>query len=213
MTRFAGFGEAAVDFYDGLEADKSKAYWTDHRHVYESDVRAPMQALLAEVEDEFGPTKLFRPYRDVRFSADKTLYKTHCGAMAGRFYVEIGPAGLMAAGGYYRMAPDQLAAYRTAAAEDRRGGDLARVVARLRRRGIEIGGERLRTRPRGIAPDHPRVELLRHKGLYGWRRWPPDDVLHERGALERVVSTWRELRPLVDWLTEHVGPSTLPQRR
>jgi uncharacterized protein (TIGR02453 family) len=212
VTGFAGFGEAAVDFYDGLVADNSKAYWTDHRDLYESDVRAPMQALLAAVADEFGRTKIFRPYRDVRFSADKTQYKTHCGALAGPFYVEVGPDGLMAAGGYYRMAADQVAAFRTAAAEDRRGGDLERRLAVLRRAGVEVGGEQLKTRPRGIAPDHPRVGLLRHKGLYGWRRWPPDDELHDEGALERVVSTWRELRPLVEWLSDHVGRSELPRR-
>ena len=212
MTGFAGFGEAAVDFYDGLVADNSNAYWNDHRELYEADVRAPMQALLAVVEDEFGAGKIFRPYRDVRFSADKTPYKTHCGALAGPFYVEVGPDGLMAAGGYYRMAADQVAAFRTAAAEDRRGGDLERRLAALRKAGAEVGGEQLKTRPRGTAPDHPRVELLRHKGLYGWRRWPPDDALHDGGALERVVSTWRELRPLVEWLSDHVGRSELPRR-
>jgi len=105
---FTGWPVEAVEFYEGLEADNSKAYWTDNRDLYESDVRAPMQALLAAVEDEFGPTKIFRPYRDVRFSADKTPYKTHCGALAGPFYVEVGPDGLMAAGGYYHMAADQV---------------------------------------------------------------------------------------------------------
>jgi hypothetical protein len=53
---------------------------------------------------------------------------------------------------------------------------------------------------------------LRHKGLYGWRQWPPDDVLHEPGALLRVVATWRALRPLAEWLDDHVGPSEQPRR-
>ncbi len=212
MTGFAGFGEAAIDFYDGLEADNSKAYWTDHRQTYESDVRAPMLALLAAVEDEFGAGKVFRPYRDVRFAADKTPYKTHCGAIAGPFYVEVGPDGLMAAGGYYGMAPDQLARYRTAVAEDRRGAALERHVAAVRAAGLSVGGEQLKTRPRGVDPEHPRLELLRHKGLYGWQRWAPDDVLHEPGALDRVVETWRTLRPLTEWLSDHVGRSELPRR-
>lgn len=212
MTGFAGFGEAAVDFYDGLEADNSKAYWTDHRDTYESDVRAPMLALLAAVEAEFGTGKVFRPYRDVRFSADKTPYKSHCGAIAGPFYVEIGPGGLMAAGGYYGMAPDQLSRFRTAAADDRRGSDLESRLAAVRAAGLTVAGEQLKTRPRGVAPDHPRLALLRHKGLYAWRRWAPDDVLHEAGAQDRVVSTWRRLRPLTEWLADHVGRSELPRR-
>ncbi|MGH3586688.1 MAG: DUF2461 domain-containing protein [Pseudonocardia sp.] len=209
-SSFTGFGDGAVEFYDGLVADNSKAYWTDQRAVYESDVRAPMQALLAALESEFGPGKVFRPYRDVRFSHDKTPYKTHCGATVGPFYVQVGSDGLLVAGGYYRMAPDQVARYRTAVAEDRRGGDLEKRLAAFGE--LTLAGETLKTRPRGFDPDHPRIDLLRHKGLYAWRGWEPDDVLHEPGTLERVARTWRALRPLVEWLADHVGPSEQPRR-
>ena len=113
-TTFAGFGEGAVEFYDGLLADNSKAYWTDHRAVYERDVLAPMQALLAVLEPEFGTGKIFRPYRDVRFSRDKTPYKTAQGAIVGPFYVQVSAEGLMAAGGGYRWEPGQVTRFRTA---------------------------------------------------------------------------------------------------
>jgi uncharacterized protein (TIGR02453 family) len=206
-TGFAGFGEGAVEFYDGLVADNSKAYWTDHRTLYEDDVKAPMLALLAACEAEFGGGKLFRPYRDIRFSADKTPYKTHCGATAGPFYVQVGPDGLMAAGGYYRMAPDQLTRYRTAVDDERRGGELDRLLAAVAAGGVTIGGEQVRTRPKGVPADHPRLDLMRRKGLYGHRAWPPDDGLHSAEALNRVTETWRSLNPLVEWLTAHVGPS------
>ena len=96
---FAGFGEGAVEFYDGLLADNSKAYWTDHRAIYEQDVLEPMRALLATLAPEFGPGKIFRPYRDVRFSRDKTPYKTACGASVGPFYVQVSSDGLLVAGG------------------------------------------------------------------------------------------------------------------
>jgi len=207
---FTGFGEGAVEFYDGLIADNSKPYWTDQRGVYEADVRAPMEALLAALEPEFGPGKIFRPYRDVRFSHDKTPYKTHCGATAGPFYVQVGADGLMAAGGYYRMAPDQVARYRTAVDDERRGSDLEKRLAALD--GLTVAGETLKTRPRGFDLDHPRIDLLRHKGLYAWRAWEPDDVLHEPGTQERVASTWRVLQPLMEWLADHVGPSEQPRR-
>ncbi|WP_433558860.1 DUF2461 domain-containing protein [Pseudonocardia xinjiangensis] len=209
---FTGFGEGAVEFYDGLIVDNSKAYWSDNREVYENDVRAPMQALLAELEPEFGPGKIFRPYRDVRFAADKTPYKTHCGATAGPFYVQIGADGLMAAGGYYRMASDQVTRFRTAVDDERRGTELEKLLEVLRADGVTVAGEKLKTRPRGFDPDHPRIDLLRHKALYGHRSWPPDDVLHEAGAVERVVTAWRALRPLSEWLADHVGSSDLPRR-
>jgi uncharacterized protein (TIGR02453 family) len=209
---FAGFGEGAVEFYDGLIADNSKAYWTDQRAVYEADVRAPMQELLAALEPEFGHGKIFRPYRDVRFSRDKTPYKTHCGATTGPFYVQIGADGLMAAGGYYQMASDQVARFRTAVDDERRGSDLEKRLAVLVAEGLTVAGETLKTRPRGYDADHPRIDLLRHKGLYAWRRWEPDDVLHEPGTLDRVAGTWRLLRPLTEWLADHVGRSEQPRR-
>lgn len=209
---FTGFGDGAVEFFDGLEADNSKAYWTDHREVYEADVKAPMLALLAVLEPEFGSGKIFRPYRDVRFSADKTPYKTHCGATAGAYYLQIGADGLMAAGGYYQMAPDQVTRFRTAVDDDRRGTDLERRLGAVRAGGITVGGEALKTRPRGVDPEHPRLELLRHKGLFGHRTWPPDDVLHEAGTTDRVASVWRTLRPLTEWLDDHVGATEQPRR-
>lgn len=209
---FAGFGEAAVEFYDGLVADNSRAYWTDHKAVYERDVRAPMLALLAACEPEFGPGKIFRPHRDVRFSNDKTPYKTHCGATVGGLYVQVGGDGLMVAGGHYRMAPDQVARYRAAVDDERRGRDLAARIAAVSTEGVSVAGEQLKTRPRGVDPDHPRLDLLRHKSLYGWRGWPPDDVLHEPACRERVVATWRSLRPLTEWLDDHVGSSDQPRR-
>ncbi|HXV93126.1 MAG TPA: DUF2461 domain-containing protein [Pseudonocardia sp.] len=204
---FTGFGEDAVEFYDGLLADNSKAYWSDRKPVYERDVRGPMEALLADLEPEFGRGKIFRPYRDVRFSADKTPYKTHTGATAGPFYVQVSAEGLMAAGGYYQMSSDQVSRYRTAVDDERRGEDLASRLARIEAAGLTVSGERLKSRPRGVDPTHPRLELLRHRSLYAWRSWPPDDVLHSAEARERVAATWRVLAPLVEWLADHVGPS------
>jgi uncharacterized protein (TIGR02453 family) len=208
---FTGFGEGAVEFYDGLAADNSKAYWTDHRAVYERDVLAPMQALVTALEPEFGTGKIFRPYRDVRFSKDKTPYKTTCGAIAGPFYVEVSAAGLLAAGGQYRWVPDQLARFRTAVDDDRRGRDLEARLAAVTATDVDgapptLAGERLATRPRGVAPDHPRLELLRHRGLYAHRAWEPDDALHEAVTAQRVAATWRATRPLTEWLDDHVGP-------
>src|ERR1700709_2764556 len=78
---FAGFPEEMLTFYEGLEADNSKPYWSDHREQYEVAVATPMRALLDDLGPEFGEAKFFRPYRDVRFSKDKTPYKTHAGAV------------------------------------------------------------------------------------------------------------------------------------
>ncbi len=77
---FTGFPVAGLDFYEDLENDNSKVFWTAHKDVYDQSVRGPLEALATELAGTFGPAKLFRPSRDVRFSKDKTPYKTHQGA-------------------------------------------------------------------------------------------------------------------------------------
>jgi uncharacterized protein (TIGR02453 family) len=216
---FRGFGERLIDFYEGLEADNSKAYWSDHKAIYDEHVHAPMVALLAEMAGEFGDGKVFRPYRDVRFSKDKTPYKTHCGGIVsgrrglGGYYVQVSADGLMVACGYYETNSDQVERYREAVADDRRGRELDRRLVALDRDGFEIAGTRLKTRPRGYEADHPRIDLLRHKTLYGQRRWPPDDWLHTAEAAKVVRDAWRKLGPLNEWLDDHVGASAQPARR
>jgi len=219
---FTGFGEHAIDFYDGLVADNSKSYWEDNKHLYAADVRAPMEALLAELTAEFatdfGKATVFRPYRDVRFAKDKTPYKTHCGGViepgrgAGAYYVEVGPEGLRVGGGCFHLESDQLARFRTAVAEDLHGKALADIVARLTRAGWDIRGDRLKTKPRGVDVDHPRIDLLRHRSLYAMRVWEPDDALHERESFTRVRKAWRALREINEWARDHVGVTEVPRR-
>jgi uncharacterized protein (TIGR02453 family) len=208
---FRGWPAEAVEFYEGLEADNTKAYWQDHRQVYETCVRAPMEALLEKVEPEFGKGKIFRPYRDVRFSADKSPYKTAIAAVAAQegsvFYVQLSADGLFAASGYYQMARDQVGRFRTAVDGDATGDELARIVAQLVKDGYEVGGEALRRAPRGFRPDHPRIQLLLHKGVTMGRSWPPAAWLGTARAADRVIGVWRAAGPLNAWLQTHVGPT------
>jgi uncharacterized protein (TIGR02453 family) len=215
---FRGFGTEAVDFYQALEADNTKDWWTAHKDVYESAVRRPMEALLAELEPQFGPGKVFRPYRDTRFSADKTPYKTHQGAFVAvaeglGYYVQLDADGLYVGGGFHHHASDQVARYRAAVDAADTGGELAGIVGELEQGGMEIGGEMLKTRPRGIPEDHPRLELLRHKSLTAGRRLGVPGWLGTRRTLSRVRAEWDALRPLVDWIERNVGASTEEPRR
>ena len=208
---FSGWPEEALDFYDGLAADNSKTYWTGHRDIYDTQVLHPMSELLDELAPEFGETKIFRPYRDVRFSKDKTPYKTHIGAMVGSGYVQLSAEGLAAGQGMYAMAPDQLGRYREAVASDRSGGELSRAIAAVERHGIDVHGrDVLKTAPRGYPADHPRIELLRYKGIVAWKQWLVESWLETAAAKDRIVSFLRATRPLTVWLSTNVGPSTEP---
>jgi uncharacterized protein (TIGR02453 family) len=210
---FRGWPAEALAFFEGLEADNSKTYWQQNRDVYDGLVRTPMEELLEELAPEWGEGRIFRPYRDIRFSADKSLYKTHIGATVGDGYVQLTADGLGAGCGMYEMARDQLDRYRTAVAEDRSGGELVTMVEAATAAGLEVTGhDVLKTAPKGYPKDHPRIELLRHKGLITWREWPAGAWLGTRKAKERVVEFFQESKPVNDWLRTHVGPSTLPRR-
>jgi uncharacterized protein (TIGR02453 family) len=216
---FDGFPDEALVFYEGLEADNSKTYWTGHKPAYDLHVRAPLMALLDEVAPEFGTPKVFRPYRDVRFSHDKTPYKTHQGAVVhpdgrgtGAWYVQISADGLYVAGGSWRLESDQVSRYRRAVADDVQGARLQAEVDRLAALGFEIGGEKLKRVPPGHSADNKRLELLRHKSLHASRSWEPAEWLHERTALDEVRSAWREFTTLNSWLSDNVGATTKEHR-
>src|SRR3977135_1948897 len=114
---FNGWPAEALAFYAGLEDDNSKEYWTRRKALYQEQVLRPMEELLEGLAPEFGEPKIFRPYRDIRFSHDKTPYKTHIGATVGdSCYVQLSVEGLGAGAGVWEMNPEQLARYRQAVA-------------------------------------------------------------------------------------------------
>jgi uncharacterized protein (TIGR02453 family) len=216
---FAGFPDEGLVFYEGLEADNSKTYWTQHKADYEAHVRGPLLALTEELAPEFGTAKVFRPYRDVRFSNDKTPYKTHQGAVVhadgagtGAWYVQISADGLYVAGGSWRLESDQVARFRRAVADDVQGPRLQAEVDRLAAAGWEIRGERLIRVPAGYPADADRLELLKHKSLAAGRTWVPADWLHTRRALDEVRTAWRDLTALNTWLADNVGATTKEPR-
>ena len=204
-AQFDGFPVAALDFYDDLEMDNTKSFWTEHKQVYERAVKAPMAAMLAALEPEFGAGKLFRPYRDVRFAKDKTPYKTHQGGFvqAGPgtgFYVQVGAPGVRVGVGFYDPGSPHLAAVREAIAEDRRGVQLRRILHRLVRQGRDPGGDTLKTSPRGYDADHPRIDLLRHRSMSLGRSYGFEPVIHTAELLDLVREDWRAARPFVRWV-------------
>ena len=211
---FHGWQAEALEFFDGLEADNSKAYWQRNKDVYETLVRAPMEELLVELEPEWGEGRIFRPYRDIRFSADKSPYKTSIAATVGDGYVQLTAEGLGVGCGMWELASDQLERYRGAVHADRSGKRLTSLVAKARAAGLDVTAhDELKTAPRGYPKDHPRIELLRYKGLISWREWPAGAWLGTKKAKERVAEFFRLSRPLNEWLRTNVGPSTLDERR
>ena len=211
---FTGFPAAGFAFYEQLAAHNTKAWWSQHRSTYDECIKAPMDALLAELEGEFGEGKVYRPYRDTRFSKDKAPLKDHQGAVvmiedAIGYYVQVSAAGLMVGGGLYAPAPAQLARLRAAIASPA-GVTLETELTRLRRARWEVDGSPLKTRPKGYAADSPRLDLLRMTRVVAVKTYDDPKTMESRKTLDVVRKDWRAITPMMEWLADHAGPETDP---
>lgn len=211
MDTFTGIPAAAIAFYAELEDNNNRPWWLEHKSVYDAAVRAPLEALLAGLEPEFGPAKIFRPNRDVRFSADKSPYKTAQGAFAAHhegvgYYLQLSADGLLVGGGYHSHTPAQLARFRAAVDAPVSGAALADIVAEASGAGFGIEGEKLKTVPRGFDKEHPRAELLKHKSLSASVMLGQPEWMDTPAASGEIAALWEQLRPLVDWVAEHAAP-------
>ncbi len=212
---FTGFPVEAIEFYEQLDADNSKAFWHENKQRFVDNVKSPMLE-LTDALDDYGPFHVFRPNNDMRFSKNRPPYKTHQGAFgeseggAGH-YVQFSALGLMAGAGYYAMARDQLRRFRDAVVADATGAEIASLVADARRAGYEVGsiGE-LKTAPRGYDRDHPRIDLIRRKGLMLSKDFGAPKWIHTKQVVGRVRECWEGAADVCGWLDAHVGPSTEP---
>ncbi len=216
---FSGFPAEGLAFLARLEADNSKAFWSENKAIYDRSLKGPMEALLTEVDERFRPLRMFRPNRDVRFAKDKSPYKTHLAAAGERvggalYYVQLSSSGLMIGSGAYMMATDQLVRFRESIDNEKSGAAFLDLVAHYETaKGLKLnsGGEPpLKTSPRGYAKDHPRIEFLRWKGAIVFQEFGDPAWLHTSKAKAKIEEGWAACDPLNEWLDRHVGPSELP---
>jgi uncharacterized protein (TIGR02453 family) len=216
MPSFQGFPPEAFTFFTGLEKDNTKSYWEANKAIWENSVHQPMEDLLEEFVGEFPPLRLLRPYRDVRFSKDKSPYKLTSAAASetkGRggvgLYLQLSSVGLMVAYGAYTMRSDQLGRFRAAIDHDLYGAQFERLLNTLAAQSLPVtsGGEApLKTVPPGYSKDHPRIDLLRWKGAVVIKEYgPAEGWLHTPQVVDRVKAIWHGSEPLQDWLESHVG--------
>jgi uncharacterized protein (TIGR02453 family) len=213
VAAFTGFPAETFEFYEQLGANNTKAWWTLHKADYERLVRTPMLDLLSELTEEFGDPHLYRPYRDARFSKDKTPLKVHQGAVvqiedAVAYYVQVSANGLIAGAGWYSPQGEQLRRYRDAV-DGPNGAVLEQILEGLPPR-FEIDGRPLATKPRGYDADNPRIGLLRNRMLVASSTYAAAPWMGTRKALKTVRADWQTLQPLAEWLADHVGPADDP---
>ena len=200
---FEGWTGDFIGFFRGLEMDNSKRYFEAHRKQYDRDVRGPMEELAAELQPALGPAKLFRINRDIRFSADKSPYKTNVAAVVGRVYIHLDARMFYMATGAHHPETAWLRRYREAVAGPA-GEELERQVEAMRSAGLSVGGDAMKTTPRGYDAGHPRIELLRWREVGAGRQFELEPWIATPAVKERVLETWEAMRPMADWLTAHV---------
>ncbi|QUW18961.1 DUF2461 domain-containing protein [Agrococcus sp. Marseille-Q4369] len=206
---FDGFSPDAFAFYTDLEAHNERPWWLDNKHRYDAHVRAPFEALAEELEPVASAVKVYRPYRDVRFAHDKTPYKTRQGLFAQRapgigWFLNLDATGVSMGGGFFGDA-SFTKAYRAAVEAVAAGTELEGIVRELEAAGYELGGERVKTAPRGVDPAHPRIELLRYRFLTARRHLTPEQAGGPE-LLDALFDTVEHLQPLVQWAVRNVAP-------
>ncbi len=221
--QFAGFPRELFTFLEGLEADNSKTYWDDHKQTWEVSVRQPVEAIMADLEPEFGPLRTFRPNRDVRFSKDKSPYKTWVGVTTSErsvggigCFLRLEASGMRLACGSMVMAPDQIERFRARIDDVVSGAEFEEMVAHLGAAGLPVGPGRqppLKRTPAGYAKDHPREEILRWKGAVVVKEYELADWMHKPAAVRKIREVWSGAAPLTEWIGKYVGESTTPAGR
>jgi uncharacterized protein (TIGR02453 family) len=195
----AYFDDDLAGFFDGLRRNNNREWFDAHRAEWERVVRVPIERLLGEVEPKYGPGKVLRQNRDVRFARDKSPYRTSAAMVAGLMYLRASDDGLELGGGLYRPTREQLDAARTVIDErPQAAAALEEILDDLEGKGYSITGPSLRAAPRGFPRDHPRIELLRLQSFAALRRLPL------RASRDVIIATWDETEPLIRWLRKWV---------
>lgn len=241
MSAFAGFPAESLKFLKGLKRNNAKPWFEEQRPVYERAVKQPLLHLAEELDVQFAklapefvaPPKraLFRIHRDVRFSKDKSPYKTHAalwvfhrdaGRGVGReahggagFYFHLEPGASLVAAGYWMPPRPALNIIREKLAEDHKPFQkILRAPAFVKRFGgltDDEAGVRLTRVPRGFAPDHPAAELLRFNSFTASRELSDADVLSPK-VVDIIMKDYAALLPMVRWLNGALGNASATRR-
>ncbi len=215
---FAGFRPAAFEFLDGLRDHNDPAWFKPRRAVYEAEVLAPLRELVVAVGDALyqaglplvGDPKrgIFRIYRDLRFSPDKRLYKTHAGAVLtrsgdkrnpGLLYLHVAPGESMAAAGFWHPQPDLLAKLRRSILTD--ADAFLALAARLERAGHPVSGDdRLSRLPRGFeaAKGTPAAEYVARKS-FTVHAPLSDAEMQSPTIVDHIIGFTHTITPLLEW--------------
>lgn len=217
---FQGFPKEGTAFLQDLKNNNNREWFQENKSTYKEMLETPAKAFQEAMTVELGELigqplrgKIYRIYRDVRFSKDKTPYNTHVrmsfmpeskkdSAANPAFHFSLEPDKLIIGLGCFEFQKDVLASYRQMVANDKTGSALAMIVAEMEQQSIRIDGPQYKRVPSGFDPDHPRSDLLRRKGLSAWHDAPLPEAIHGPDAVRLCVEQYRTMLPVYDWLCQ-----------
>jgi uncharacterized protein (TIGR02453 family) len=217
---FKGFAKDAPQFLHELTLEMNRDWFEANKQRYQQVWVEPLQTLLdglvAKLAKTYAPLKLQPPkilriYRDVRFSKDKSPYKTHIAGVirapsgSAAIYFHYGVDEEYVGVGTYFFEDKQLAKWRKLVAADKTGKEIVALVTKLRKAGYSVGGhEDFKRVPKPFAPDHPRAEFLKMRGLTAAFPDIPKGLLHKPGLADWLAKHATATAPLVKWLAKNV---------
>jgi uncharacterized protein (TIGR02453 family) len=221
---FQGFPASGLTFLRDLGRNNERDWFEAHRAVWDEEIIPAMLAWCGELAERlrdlmpkliFVPRvggSLYRLNRDIRFSRDKSPYKTHVAALlweggekhdAPGVYLHVSPEEVLFGGGLYVFEEGRLDRFRKLLQGDA-ADRLEQALKRAKKSGLKPGGEKLQRAPRGFDPEGPYADLAKYKGLVVGKTVKPAGWLHTREALERSEAMARAYAPLHSWLRDEL---------
>ena len=222
---FSGIPKAGLGFLRELAANNDKEWFDQHRAVWDDELLPALFSACSELHErllklmpklQFVPRvggSVYRLNRDIRFSKDKSPYKSHAAALLWEgvdkhgspgVYLHVAPDEVIFGGGLYVFEEAQLDRYRKLVHNDHSGDELAAALTKAKKGGLKPDGEKLVRPPRGFTPEHPRAELSKHKGLVVGQTIKPGPWVHTAEFLDRAEAAAKAYAPLHAWLRDQL---------
>ena len=233
---FTGFTPDSLAFLGDLAQHNDRTWFAENRERYDRELLAKERDFIDAVGAAFVAMdqrvqavpaidrSIFRINRDTRFSRDKSPFKTYADMWfwigddrktAPGYFLRLGPGGVAIGGGAHRLTPEQIARFRSAVDDGLHGQWLEHVLDDLRSQGFEISEATRKTVPKGFSAQHPRAELLMHTDyLHAIKTFsPPPAEITTPQFVDWSVAQFAQVKPLVDWLVEHLSGVFPPDMR
>lgn len=212
MTSFTGFGKDLIKYYLQLEENNNREWFHAHRAMYDENVAVPLKNLAADLSLDFGPVKIFRPYRNVRFWPDLPPLNEHASLTAdaeynSAFYLRIDADGMLLGAGNWQPSKAQLTQFRAIAATETGARVIRDLLDEMQKHLFELMTDNaLKSAPRGYPKDHPNIDLLRLKSLSLSAHLAPGPWLYSSKCRDKVMTGWQALTPWIHWLRANLPP-------